>query len=139
MLLKAYTLQILHQLYRDIKDPLFSGSALASPYGEAIKRAAEYGRNNLGTPLSLAILARQAGLSPNYFHKLFHETIGVTPNEYIIKLRLEQAKELLVRTDLQIYKVAMECGFENVPYFSSIFKKRLGISPQEFRKRHSYV
>lgn len=139
LLLKAYTLQIINQLYRDINDPLLHGVIPKSPYGAAVKRAVDYIENNLEARLSLEILAHQADLSPNYFHKVFRTTMGVTPNDFIAKLRLERAKELLVRTDMQVYKVASECGIENVPYFSHLFKKTLGISPQEFRKRYNYV
>jgi AraC family transcriptional regulator len=139
MLLKAYTLQILHQLYQDLREPLIIGAAPSSPYGAAVKQAVDYARNNLGASLSLSTLARQANLSPTYFHKVFRDVLGVTPNEYITNLRIEHAKELLVRTNMQIYRVAQECGIENIPYFSYIFKKRLGISPQEYRRRHSYA
>ncbi|HEX2954759.1 MAG TPA: AraC family transcriptional regulator [Bacillota bacterium] len=139
LLLKAYILQILNLLYRDLKDPLINGLVPNSPYGSAIKRAVDYVRNNLETPLSLELLAHQADLSPNYFHKVFHETMGLTPNEFIIRLRLEHAKELLARTTMQVYKVAIECGIENVPYFSYCFKKHHGISPKEFRRRFSLI
>lgn len=139
LLLKAYTLQIIHHLYRDLQDPLMNGKSPESLYAAAVKRAADYVRNHLDSPLCLDVLARQAGLSPTYFHKVFHDTMGITPNEFIIKVRLERAKELLVCTNKQIYKVAMECGIENIPYFSSLFKKHLGLSPQEFRKRYNYV
>ncbi len=139
VLLKAYTLQILCLLSRDVRDPLNNRAVLQSGHGMAIKRAVDYIAVNLGAPLRLETLAKLAGLSPTYFHKIFSETMGVTPNDFLTGLRLERAKELLARTNLPVYKVAMECGFENIPYFSSLFKKHQGIAPAEFRRRHSYV
>jgi len=65
--------------------------------------------------------------------------MNITPNEYITRLRLDKSKELLVKTGLPVYEVALQCGFENIPYFSYVFKKYLNVSPGEFRKRHNYI
>jgi AraC-like DNA-binding protein len=131
MLMKAYVLQILDLLYREIKNPVSSNLS--------VKKAINYIRSNLDRRLDLKILGEVAGFSPNHFHKIFHEAMGITPNGYITKLRMEKAKELLATSVLPIYEIAEECGFENISYFSYIFKKQAGISPAEFRKMHSYI
>jgi AraC-like DNA-binding protein len=105
----------------------------------AVKRAKEYIDANLKQKISLAKLATVANLSPTYFHKIFTDTLGITPTEYTTKVRIDKAKELLVKTNLPVYEIALECGYENIPYFSYIFKNKINIAPGEFRKRHSYL
>lgn len=139
LLLKAYTLEILCHLSRDVRNPLNNHAVLQSPHGMVVKRTVDYIKTNLNASLRLESLAKSAGLSPTYFHKIFSDTMGVTLNDFITKTRLERAKELLIRTDIQVYKIAIECGFENIPYFTSLFKKHQGVSPAEFRKRYSYI
>ncbi|MCX7922346.1 MAG: AraC family transcriptional regulator [Clostridia bacterium] len=139
LMLKSYILQLLAQLHVDVHNPLTSDAVPLSPHYSTIKRVVEYIRKNLSNKISLNILAQVADLSPNHFHKIFSETLDITPNEFITKLRLEKAKELLVKTNLPIAEIAVQCGFENTPYFSSVFKKQLNTPPGEFRKSHSYL
>jgi transcriptional regulator GlxA family with amidase domain len=63
----------------------------------------------------------------------------ITPNYFISNLRLNTAKKILIETDLPVYDIAAQCGFENVPYFCFTFKKETGTSPLEFRKKYSYT
>jgi AraC-like DNA-binding protein len=86
--------------------------------------------------LSLKNLAEFSGLSPNYLHSLFTKTMNVTLNEYINMIRLEKAKGCLVTTDSSIAETALECGFENIPYSSYVFKRRVKTSPSQFRKKY---
>ncbi len=137
MLLKSLVIQILYQFHTDVKNPLAGSSLPASPYYTALKKTAEYIRSNLHRKILLEELAETAALSPTYFHSIFTQTMGTTPNDFITELRLAKAKEMLVKTKLQISEVGMECGFENIPYFSFVFHKHIGISPREFRKRYN--
>jgi len=139
LMLTAYTIEILCHLSQDVRNPMKNNNVIQSPHGMVIKKTLDYIQSNLDTQLCLASLAKAAGFSPTYFHKIFHDTTGVTLNRYITILRIETAKNLLVRTSIPIYKIAQDCGFENISYFSSLFKKHQGISPAEFRKRHCYV
>jgi AraC-like DNA-binding protein len=70
---------------------------------------------------------------------LFTKTMNITINEYITILRLEKAKGCLVTTDSSISEIALECGFENIPYFSYVFKRRVNVSPSQFRKKYRYL
>lgn len=139
ILLKTYLLQILYQLYMDVKTPFLDNDIQATPYYSVVKKSIGYIKENLQNKIVLKHIAGQVGLSPNYFHKVFSAAMNITPAEYITKLRLDKAKEQLVKTNLCISEVALQCGFENIPYFSYVFKKQLNISPGEFRKRHSYI
>jgi YesN/AraC family two-component response regulator len=110
-----------------------------SPYGKLINHTINFINEHFNQPLSLKQLADIAGLSPNYFHKIFSEVMKVTPNDYIASIRLNKAKELLLTTNLQIYNISDQCGFNNVSYFGYLFKKSFHATPIDFRNRHNYV
>jgi AraC-like DNA-binding protein len=76
-------------------------------------------------------------LSSTYLHGLFTRALGLTPRELLTRLRLAKARELLVATSLPGAEVARECGFENVPYFFTLFRRQTGLTPGEFRRRNS--
>jgi AraC family transcriptional regulator len=139
MLLKSLILQILQQLYVDIKNPLRNGFIPTSSHYSILKKVLEYIQSNIQENLSLKRLAEFSGLSPNYLHMLFTKTMNITINEYITILRIEKAKEYLVTTDSSVSEIALECGFENIPYFSYVFKRRVNVSPSQFRKKYKYL
>lgn len=135
--MKASLLNILYQLYQDTCNPV--NKMQRSPYGKMINKTIDYIKDHFNQRLSLKQLSDVAELSPNYFHKIFTEIMKITPNEYIMAVRLNKAKELLLGTNLQIYNIADQCGFNNVSYFSSLFKKAFRITPVDFRNRYNYV
>ena len=81
-------------------------------------------------------LAQLVHFSPEYVGKAFKKKMGVSINDYVNKLRIEKAKNMLISTDYKIIDIALMVGFENMPYFSSVFKKYEGVSPAEFKKMH---
>ena len=139
ILLKSLILQILYQLYIDIKNPFTNGFIPMSSHYLLLKKIVEYIKNNIQENLSLKKLAEFSGLSPNYLHMLFSRTMNITINEYITILRLEKAKGCLVTTDSSVSEIALECGFENIPYFSYVFKRGVNVSPSQFRKKYRYL
>lgn len=139
ILLKSLILQILHQLYIDIKNPFTNGFIPMSSHYLILKKLVEYIQTNIQEKLSLKKLAEFCGLSPNYLHMLFTKTMSITINEYITILRLERAKGCLVTTDSSVSDIALECGFENIPYFSYVFKRHVNVSPSQFRKKYRYL
>lgn len=138
ILLKSTVLKIIYEICSDIKNPFINNENINSANYMAVKRAKEYIDSNLKQKITLSKLASIVNLSPTYFHKVFTETLGITPTEYTTNVRIDKAKELLVKTNLPVYEIAIECGYDNIPYFSYIFKNRINIAPGEFRKRHSY-
>lgn len=139
LILKSFTLNLLYQLYHDVTDPLTNSSIPYTPHSNVVKRAMEYIEKNLDKKIPLSVLAELSDLSPNHFHRVFSQTTGLTPNEYITKLRIDKAKDLLVRTNSPVSEISLQCGFENIPYFSYLFKKHINMSPGEFRRRHSFI
>lgn len=85
--------------------------------------------------ISLQMLSDQFELSPNYISEIFREDGGQNFLDYLIEVRLEKAVSLLRQTDLKIYQIAKMVGYNDANYFNKMFKKRIGISPGEFRNK----
>ncbi len=103
-----------------------------------IQEAAQYIYTHHREPLTLDTVAKTAHMSPVWFSKKFRQTVGLGFKEYLTHIRLEDAEELLLTTDMTVTEVGLTCGFSNGNYFGDAFKKARGISPKEFRSaRHS--
>jgi AraC-like DNA-binding protein len=87
-------------------------------------------------PLSIQHLARLANMSERNFYRNFKKATGLSPNEYLIHLRLAQVSELLIHSDDSITDIALECGFQDSSYMTKLFKKHMNSTPREFRKIH---
>lgn len=83
--------------------------------------------------LSLNEVAAQVNLSPSHFSTVFSHETGETFKEYLTRIRIDRAKELLRTTDLKSFAVAYQSGYNDPHYFSYIFRKNTGLSPQQFR------
>jgi AraC-like DNA-binding protein len=90
---------------------------------------------NAAEPLDLESMARQAGLSPFHFLRVFARVLGVTPHQYLVRTRLRRAAQLLARRDLPVTEVALEVGFADLSNFVRTFRRAAGISPARFSKR----
>ncbi|MDD3927268.1 MAG: helix-turn-helix domain-containing protein, partial [bacterium] len=84
--------------------------------------------------LTLAQLARIAGVSVSTLHRTFRAALGVSPMEYVIRRRLERAAGLLRYTDLTITEIASQTGFTDSNFFARQFRKRFGCAPRELRR-----
>jgi len=74
-----------------------------------------------------------SGLSYDYFKDLFIAKYGTTPVKYVTMLKIEKAKELLITGQYTVTQIAEMCGYDNVYYFSNVFKKQTGVSPRNYR------
>ena len=125
---------LLHELFLLLNAEVFHEALKPfQQHDTVIQNSCRYIHEHFDKELSLSFLAEKANLSPNYFLRLFKKEIGVTPKEYILQVRLEQAKSLLSGTSLKISAVATACGFHDASYFSLFFKKRFGMTPLEHR------
>ena len=87
----------------------------------------------LSEAMPLGSIAKLAHLSPFHFHRAFSAVFGETPHEFRTRRRLEKAARLLRETDFPVTMVCLDTGFESIPSFSNLFRKRYGKSPREFR------
>ncbi len=96
----------------------------------------EYIHNNFSEKLTLKELATKCNLSESRFSHLFTELFGISPKQYIMNVRMENAKELLLDSDMSILEIGSAVGLDDQNYFSRIFKKHCGLSPTEFRNEY---
>lgn len=96
--------------------------------------AMNYIRDNYKENLTLESVAQQVFISPFYLSHLFREELDITFLEYLTRIRIETAKQLLKDQNTTISSIAAEVGYEDPSYFSKVFKKNTGLSPNQYRK-----
>lgn len=94
-------------------------------------------RSYMDEELNLNLIAKEVSLSPTYLSGIFKKVTGTNISEYILKIRIEKAQELLRNTDLKISDVSIQVGYSNQFYFSTCFKKYTGQTPNEFRSKRN--
>jgi AraC family transcriptional regulator len=99
-----------------------------------LRRVEDYIRSHLDEPLGLADLAAQAGLSRFHFARLFRTTVGCSPHQHVLQLRIERAHALLLTTDMAIADIALEVGFSSPAHFTNTCRRLLGKSPTQLRR-----
>ncbi len=102
-----------------------------------IINAIEYIDEHFMEPLTLKAVASIAGLTPNYFSNLFTREMGQNFIAYLNRIRTEKSKQLLLETDLLVYEVAQQVGFEDEAYFCRVFKKITGQGPKSWREQRN--
>jgi len=106
-------------------DPLIAGN---------VEKAISLMENQYGRQLTLSRLAAAVGFSQVHFGRIFKQSTGLTPMQYLIRLRVEKAKKLLLTSKLSIKEIALETGFSSVHFFTATFGRSQKISPGKFRK-----
>ncbi|MCG7214607.1 response regulator [Paenibacillus mucilaginosus] len=91
-------------------------------------------RQKLAEPITLTTIAGEVGLSPSYLSRLFREEAGEPFNEYVTRVRIDRAVELLQSAPLKVYEVAEQVGIPSYRYFSQLFRSRTGVSPTEYKR-----
>ncbi|MCC3377207.1 response regulator [Cohnella sp. REN36] len=128
----------LAELARRLKEQFGELRGLSSsPPDEAahpIDKALAYIRQRYLEPMTLQQVADAVHVSRSYFSILFKKTTGRNFIDYLIDLRVAKAKELLAHTELRVYEVAERSGFNDVKYFSKLFKKIEGCAPVDYRE-----
>ena len=98
-----------------------------------VRKVMEYVGKNYAKPMTVEEMAEEIHLSSNYIRTIFKEGTGQTILEYITDFRFAKACELLREPSYKVKEVSMMVGYENVSYFCSVFTKRYGMTPNEFR------
>ena len=102
-----------------------------------VKIIIDYFENNYTDNISLDDIARNMYMSSVYISKIFKEKTGEPPINYLINLRLEKAKNLLLTTEVPVKVIAQSVGYTDAYYFSKLFKKYYDYSPHKFRTINS--
>lgn len=125
--LKSWTIMICHQIssYMEVK-----GKQVSS----VVEKVQQYMHLHLDEEFSREKLAEQVYLNPAYLSRLFRRETGLSLTDYLVKLRINRAKERLEGSNDRISDIASEVGYANFSHFSKLFKKMTGLTPQEYRK-----
>lgn len=107
-----------------------------SRYSPCVRRAMDYMAVNLSQPLTMAEVARAAGLDRHLLSRSFGEETGMTVKQYLARRRCEIAAELLQIGGTSVQEVAAYVGYPDNNYFSKVFKAHLGVSPQSYQREH---
>ena len=132
LLIRSLILEMIYAAYQEIRLDFLPSSA----YVRIIKHAILYMETHYTDKLTLEKIAHEINLSPSHFQRIFKQTMNISPNDYLQKIRLTKAKELLLITHDTITDIAYRCGFESNAYFSYVFKKQMYLSPSLYRKAH---
>lgn len=100
-----------------------------------VKSMLSFIHRNYSKKITLAEISREASVSTREANRIFQKTIRQTPFEYLMHYRLEQARELLERSDLSITEIGYRCGFTDSTYMGKQFRKTSGETPGEYRKK----
>lgn len=100
------------------------------------KKAILFMKQNIQKNITLNGIASQFRLSASHFSRLFKEKTRYSPMDYFIQLKMQYACQLLDHSNLQIFEVGREIGYEDAFYFSRIFKKTIGMSPLAYKKKN---
>jgi len=112
---------------------------ISSSYKELyIKKSLQFVEANYFRKLYISEMAKSVGLNKNYFSAFFKENIGVTPQQYIIKFRINKACELMSNSGLTISDISRSVGYDDTLGFSKVFKKEKGMSPKSYRENLHY-
>jgi AraC family transcriptional regulator len=99
-----------------------------------LRRALDYIQSQLTRDVGLQQLASELDMSPFHFCRSFKQSTGLSPHQYVLRLRIEESKRLLRNGELSIAEVGSRVGFSDPSHFTMMFRKLLGTSPSQWRK-----
>jgi AraC family transcriptional regulator len=104
--------------------------------GFKLRHIVKWMADHMAEEFSLSRLAEEAGISEFYFNRLFKKATGMPPSQYLIGLRVNEAKRLLTETDQSVIQTGLSVGYSNPSHFAQVFRKQTGLTPSEYRKQH---
>jgi AraC family transcriptional regulator len=107
---------------------------MGSHFENAVVRAVEMMRANLGEAVTVDDMARAAMFSKFHFTRIFQRVTGISPGRFLSAMRLQEAKDLLLSTTMNVADISVHVGYNSVGTFSSRFTRSVGLSPTEYRR-----
>ena len=104
-------------------------------FSEKVNLAIDFLVKNSKRPISSKDVARYVGMHRSSFCRLFKKELGVTPTAYLNLMRINSSKEFLASSNITVEKIAKKVGFPNPRHFRGLFRRYVGESPKEFRKK----
>ena len=139
LMIKANVLRIMTMLIRAYQDESKSDAMLKEKKNamKRLEQAFTYIEEHYCNKLTLEEVAASVYMSPNYFSTYFRKVTNIGFSDYVTRLRLSHARELLKNSEKNVTEIAMECGFNNISNFYRLYKKHMGTSPKENRGKNS--
>lgn len=135
MMNQDQTMDSLCFLLQDVVESFMSAMFSNTDKGNVhIREALTLMAERYAQPLTLPMVAKEIGLSANYFSSLFQQVVGVNFREQLCRIRVEESKRLLVSTDYPLSAIAVSMGFADQSYFCKVFKRITGITPSQYRQ-----
>jgi YesN/AraC family two-component response regulator len=119
----------------EIQRVLTMSGTLPQPTGLLVKQALAYIQQNYSRSFSLVELSETIGVSKSYLSRIFKMDMGISLWDYLNRFRIQKAKEILLLTDESISVIATEVGYEDISYFSRVFRELVGSSPRSYRRQ----
>ncbi|NOT56851.1 MAG: helix-turn-helix transcriptional regulator [Deltaproteobacteria bacterium] len=107
------------------------GTGGLSPY--KLRRTISYIKDHLEQDLSLVTLAAVVETSVAHFGRMFKQATGRSPHQYVLRCRMERARQLLVETDLSLAELALQVGCADQSHFTALFRAHFGLTPKAYR------
>ena len=122
-----------HLLKRYCSRPVQSQEYIGTLAKYKLKEAVDYIQENLDKKLTLGEIAVAINMSPHYFATLFKQSTGITPHQYVVRCRIEQAKYLLSKKELTLVEICQQVGFESQSHFTRVFRQHTTKTPKAYR------
>ncbi|MGX6978887.1 AraC family transcriptional regulator [Vagococcus elongatus] len=138
-LIRGNLFHIFHYMFQSA-DKFFSQSVFKEQVLDYKKEfIVKYIRENYQDDIRLKDISQKLNISAEHFSRIFKNYFGCNFSKYLMKYRISKATLFLKTTKLAIIDIAVSCGFKSSSYFSACFKKEMGISPQKYRKKYTYL
>ena len=121
-------------LHGNIPGAVHAPGTKALRNADRIKTMLSFIHDHFGSELNMERIASSASISESECLRCFRTTIGTTPIQYLKQYRIQQAGQLLLNTDEKISEIASRCGFQDMSYFTRIFREQMGCTPSQYRK-----
>lgn len=129
--------RLIFLLHSCIPGAVQSPGVKAQRNAERIKTMLSFIHDHFGNELNMAQIAASASVSESECLRCFKTTIGTTPIQYLKQYRIQRATQLLLRTDKKVSEIACLCGFQDMSYFTRVFRDQTGKVPSQYRRNAS--
>ena len=132
---KGLRLRILNELLLvETVRALEKGNTFLPSNGSVVPQICKWIKNHLDSSFSIDDLVKLSGYGRSRFFSLFFAETGMSPNDYVVRMRIERAQALIRENKSNLLSIALSCGFKSAASFSATFRKFIGVSPRTFRQ-----
>lgn len=139
LMLDSIAIQIIVYLLRETENSCNNEMCCSNDSANFVSEAEEYIRMFYHSNITLEDICQAIHVSPYHFIRTFKLKTGMTPHEYLLHIRIENAKLLLQKRECTVAQAAVMCGFLSVSHFSNVFKRLTGVSPLKYKRNYYFT